>query len=229
MEYSIFDILASNKRAKADILKAMSEEKQDLKTFLEKHYKADIKAQYHITKAEAVLINLGSVEIINTVYYRNFTQFSKSAYTFVKNKLSSGNFTPDIEDITQQIYIDIRYYNFESLNTLKKCILKTMQTVKNGGITNSEAYKKEIKKVVSFNATISAHNSKMAEARELLEILEADERTTNPEIMAVIAEDGAEQRKQSQAIYKTLMASMQGKDRIKLAKLYEGVFDDEDR
>ncbi len=229
MEYSIFDILASNKRAKADILKAMSEEKQDFKTFLEKHYKADIKAQYHITKTEAVLINLGSVEIINTVYYRNFTQFSKSAYTFVKNKLSSGNFTPDIEDITQQIYIDIRYYNFESLNTLKKCILKTMQTVKNGGITNSEAYKKEVKKVVSFNATISAHNSKMTEARELLEILEADERTTNPEIMAVTAEDGAEQRKQSQAIYKTLMASMQGKDRIKLAKLYEGVFDDEDR
>ncbi len=228
MEFTIFDSLTSNKRAKAEILKSIAEQKQDLRTFLENYYKIDITGQYNVTKAEAILINLGNAETITAVYFRNYKQFSKTAYTVVRTMLYNGNFKPDIEDILQQIYVDIRLYNFRDLNTLKKSIFKTIRTIMHGGTSNIEAYKREVKNVFSFNAMISAHNSKMEGESEILNFLEADERKTNPEAMAIYAEDRAEQRKQSLAIYNTLMATMQGKERAKLARLYEGAFNNED-
>lgn len=72
-------------------------------------------------------------------YYDNLEIITKMAYKFVRNRVDLfRDYSYDVQDLIQQVYIDLPYYDFRSRINLWYCIVKgSFLRVNEGGITTS--------------------------------------------------------------------------------------------
>lgn len=146
MEITIFDRLSSSA---PEIKKALQKEKELFKKALENQYNFNKLKIIKITREEAIKVNLGDIKAINKVYFENIRTFTNFARCYYFNK-TYGAKIYCAEDILQQIYVDLRYYDFTSNSTTQKCLNITCASSNNGGILNYLNYRSERKACFSF-------------------------------------------------------------------------------
>lgn len=107
--------------------------KKKFKIFLEQQYTFTKYEKWEITREDAINVNLSDTETINKVFFNNLPHLKRVAVYFEK-KRSFGAKIFKAEDMINQFYIDLRYYNFTSEKIFLKCLYKTCATVNTGGI-----------------------------------------------------------------------------------------------
>ena len=221
MKYSVYDkISQEDLQSLVDVANA-----ENIKTFreeLEKRYKFEIFERLGITKEDCILIGLCSKKTINKVYFDNVQYFTNVARYYAR-KYSVGAKIFCAEDILQQIYVDLRYYDFSSEKAFKDCLRATARTVNFGGIVNS-GYYKEQNVSCSLYTSVSAHNSKMESETELISFIPAPEES-NPETMYIERESRQESADYRANMLNILAEKLPLKKRKKFFDAFGGKYD----
>lgn len=215
MEVTIFDRLSGNV---PEIKKELQKENKLFREALERQYNFDKLTFIKLTRAEAIKVNLGDVKTINEVYFRNIKHFKNIAGYYHYNK-SFGAKIYYIEDILQQIYVDLRYYDFTKDSTARKCLNITCLSSNYGGILHYLEYRSDRKATRFLYDQINAHNSKMEEAAELIDFIGADERRSNPETILI---DREEPKLYTQVMHVEIIKSLPRSQRYKYIEAFEG-------
>lgn len=218
MEITIFDRLSNNA---PEIKKALQKERQLFKEALENQYCFKELNFIKLTREEAININLGDIKTINKVYFDNIKVFTNFARYYEYNK-TYGARVYRAEDILQQVYIDIRYYDFTSETTVKKCLNITCVSSNNGGIYNYLKYRTERKATKFLYDQITAHNSKMDDGALLLDYVEAPEKETNPEAIMI---DRETPKNYAKAMHREIIKSLTRSQRYKYIDVFGGYND----
>lgn len=218
MEITIFDRLSNNA---PEIKKALQKEKDFFKQALESQYKFSALTFIKITRKEAIKVNLGDVKTINKVYFDNIRLFKNYAGHYQFNK-TSGAKIYCFEDILQQIYVDIRYYDFTSDSTARKCLNITCSSSNNGGILNYLKYRSERKAFKFLYEQINVHNSKMEDGALLLDLIEAPEKETNPEVILI---DRETPKKYTEVMHREILKSLPRAQRYKYIEAFGVEYD----
>lgn len=203
MEASIFEIIKASQRQIEEIKKGNNERREQYRAELEKLYIDGALSKYGITKEQAINIKLNDVQTKNNVYYANIKFFCNLARWYVRNEqFREKTKIVDVEDIINQIYVDLRYYDYTNEKTFKSGLYITCRTINNGGYVGYKKWREEKKASKFLQDEIFSHNSKIDDATSLDELLSADERTTNPETMIIEKE-----QRESEKIYRQSMLS----------------------
>ena len=213
MEITIFDRLS---KSLPEIKKVLQKEKELFKQALESQYKFSALTFIKMTREEAIKINLGDVKTLNKVYFDNIRVFTNFARYYQFNK-TNGTKVYFAEDILQQVYVDLRYYDFTSDSTARKCLNITCVSSNNGGILNYLKYRSERKASKFLYEQIKAHNSKMEEGDELIELIQAPEKETNPEAILI---DRETPKQYTQAMHREILKSLPRAQRYKYIEAF---------
>lgn len=213
MVVTIFDRLSDNL---PEIKQVLQKEERLFKQALENQYKLKTLSFVKITREEAIKVNLGDIETINKVYFQNISVFTNFARYYEYNK-TYGTKIYNTEDILQQVYVDLRYYDFTNENTVKKCLNITCVSSNMGGILNYLHYRTERKPTKFLYEQISAHNSKMEESALLLDYIQADEKETNPETIMI---DRETPKQYTQAMHREIMKNLTRSQRYKYFDIF---------
>lgn len=220
MKYSIYDKISKDARqnvidnVNADNVKSFRQE-------LEERYTYKTFDLLNITKEEAILINLHSKKTINRVYFDNIRYFTNVSRFFAR-KLTFGTRIFEPEDILQQIYVDIRFYDFTNRKTFYHCLKATARTYLYGGIESAQYYK-DGRINCSIYQPVNAHTSKMDAGTELIDFLRGPEET-NPETIFINREE-KEARKEYE---KTMLSEIASKLTLKQREKFYKMFGNED-
>lgn len=215
MEITIFDRLS---KSVPEIKKALQKEKEFFKQVLESQYKFSTLTFIKITREEAIKVNLGDVKTLNKVYFENIKVFTSFARYYQYNK-NDGAKIYFAEDILQQIYVDLKYYDFTNESTARRCLNITCVSVNNGGILNYLKYRSERKASKFLYEQISAHNSKMEENAELIDLIQAPEKETNPEAILI---DRETPKQYTEAMHREILKSLPRAQRYKFMEAFGG-------
>ena len=198
------------------IKKTLQKEKEFFKKALESQYNFNALTFIKITREEAIKINLGDIKTINKVYFDNIRLFKNFAGYFQFNK-TTGAKVYCVEDILQQVYVDLRYYDFTSDSTARKCLNITCKSSNNGGILNHIKYRNERKASCFLYEQINAHNSKMEDGALLLDIVEAPEKETNPEAILI---DRETPKQYTEAMHEEIIKNLPRAQRYKYIEMF---------
>lgn len=215
MEITIIDRLSNNV---LEIKKALQKEDKLFKEALENQYQFETLSFIKITRAEAIKINLGDIKTINKIYFDNIKIFTNFARCYEYNK-TYGAKVYRAEDILQQFYVDLRYYDFTNNNTLKRCLNITCVSSNNGGILHYLQYRTERKATKFLYEQINSHNSKMEDGALLLDFVEAPEKETNPEAIMI---DRETPKKYNQAMHREIMKNLTRSQRYNYLDVFGG-------
>lgn len=218
MKYSIYDKISKDELQKA-IDNANAENVKSFRQELEERYTYETFDLLGITKEEAILINLHSKKTINRVYFDNIRYFTNVA-RFYARKFTFGARIIEAEDILQQIYVDIRFYDFTSRKTFNRCLRATARTYIYGGIENAQCYK-DGKINCSIYKSVSAHNSKMEAGTELIDFLRSPEET-NPETIFINREEKEARAEYEKITLSEIASKLTLKQRQKFYKMFGG-------
>ena len=218
METNIIERLSNNS---PEIKKSLLNEKRLFKQALENQYQFIELSFIKITREEAIQVNLGDVNTINKVYFENIKVFKNFSKYYQFNK-TTGAKLYCAEDILQQIYIDLRYYDFTNDNTARKCLNLTCVSSNNGGILNYLQYRRERKASKFLYDEIKMHNSKMTDGAFLLDCIEAPEKETNPEAILI---DRETPKQYTEAMHLEILKNLTRTERYKYLEAF-GVGDD---
>lgn len=214
MEVTIFESLSASNAIK----KALTESRELYIKALKRQYTFGRLKIMNVTKEQAIKINLGDLATINKVYFENIEVIKKFARCY-QYRMSFGTRLYLAEDIIQQVYVDLRYYDFTSNKTLRHCLNCTCKTSNNGGIMKYKAYRSERKTARFLYDEIRPHNSKMEEAAELIDFVGADERQSNPETILI---DREEPKLYTEAMHREIIQSLPRTQRYKYLEAFGG-------
>lgn len=200
MGYSIIDKLC----ATGELKRAILESRERYTSELKRQYKYGRLTVMNVTREEAIKINLGNLKTINKVYFDNIDVIERYARCY-QYRMSTGTRIYRAEDIINQVYVDIRYYDFTDDSTLKHCLNCTCKTSNNGGIMNYNAYRSERKTSRFLYDEIKTHNAKMEDGATLIDYVGADELKSNPEAILI---DQETPKKYTRAMQRDLIARL---------------------
>lgn len=176
MEVTIIDIIRTNAKCCEEIKKSFREQ-------LEEIYNYEELPLLRLTKEEAIKINMHDRKAINKAYFENLGYFKALANAFARNNTQKTQ-VYCMEDIINQIYIDMRYYDYTSESTLRRCLYTTCKTSNAGGIANYKKWRNEKRAACFLYDKISAHNSKQDDETSLIDLIGATEEN-NPETLLI--------------------------------------------
>ena len=209
MEASIFEIIKASQRQIEELKKGNTERREQYRAELESKYIDGALSKYHISKDDAVNIKLNDVQTINKVYYENLRFFRNLARWYVRNEqYREKTKIVDVEDVLNQIYVDLRYYDYTSEKTFKDGLYITCRTINNGGYIGYKKWREEKKASRFLQDEIFSHNSKIDESTSLNDLLQAEERTSNPETMIIEEEQRESEKEYRQAILEEIVMTL---------------------
>lgn len=215
METNIFERLSNNVQS---IKEELQKEKKLFKQALENQYCFETLNFIKITREQAIKVNLNDVETINKVYFDNIKVFTAFA-RFYQYKKTYGAKVYCAEDILQQVYVDLRYYDFTNDSTARKCLNITCIASNNGGILHYLSYRNERKASRFLYEEINTHNSKMEDGALLLDYIKAPEIETNPETILI---DRETPKQYAEAMHREIMQNLTLTQRYKYFDVFGG-------
>ncbi len=220
MEYSIFEKIQAEPEFKQGIIDGKKKALERVKERLESYYTDDhiLKARFGIDKQTAIKINMQNKKTINKIYFAKIDYFSMFARCWVyKNGLLP--FRALAEDIINQIYIDIRYYDFSNYETFKKCLNITAKTAMTGGIVYYQVWLRERKAKYYLYHTLSAQSAKQSKGFDFFALLE-DINALKPEEEIIKNEEEQSEEFKQKTAYRLQMLQEIGKILPPRAKEY---------
>lgn len=219
MQYSILDKLNVSAAMRAEIKESAIKPADELRAKLERFYTFDVLPQFNITKEQAVNINLGDKETINAVYFANVNYFSRVS-AFMERFYSHGTTRLLAEDTVNQIYIDMRYYDYSTVKTFKRGVLTTCRNINTGGIL-SAGNKEASKKCPHFLFDeLKAHNSKMEDGATFMDyISETITAKDDPESLFIKSQEPDKGQYTENMLYQ-ILRHLPPKQRAKFAEAF---------
>lgn len=219
---SIIESITEAQRLFDEVVKGSAERREQYREELEKLYVDGTLSKYGITKAQAIQIKLNDVQTLNEVYNANIKRFRNMARWYINNQKTRKAEIVDVEDITNQIYVDLRYYDFTSEKTLTKGIFITCRTVNNGGFIRYKEWANEKKASVFLQNKIFLHSPKNNEETSIEDFVKADERTTNPETIIIDKEQQESEKNARQTMLNKILKILPKSRREKIEELFGG-------
>lgn len=220
MNYSILDKLNVSAALRAEMKESAIKSTEELRAKLENYYKFDVLPRFGITKEQAIKINMGDKETINAVYFANVRYFT-SLSIYMERYESHGTTRYLAEDTVNQIYIDMRYYDYSSVKTFKRGVFTTCRNINTGGILSAGNSNGASKKCAHFlYDEIKAHNSKMEDGKTLLDyISETMTAKDDPESLLIRQEDG-DNEQYAEIMLHQILNKLPPKQRNKFAEAF---------
>ena len=219
MQYSILDKLNVSAAMRAEMKESAIKSAEELRAKLERFYTFDVLPQFNITKAQAVNINLGDKETINAVYFANVRFFTHIA-VYMERYHAHGTTRYLAEDTVNQIYIDMRYYDYSTVKTFKRGVLTTCRNINTGGIL-SAGNKEASKKCPHFLFDeLKAHNSKMEDGATFMDyISETMTAKDDPESL-LIKQEEPDKEQYAESMLFHILNKLPSKQRAKFAEAF---------
>lgn len=146
-----------------------------------------------LTPKQAVKINLGEITARNAFYFANSDFLRKYIYHRVRSRHNYSDFIKeDYDDILQQVYLDLPYYNFTNEKTFFSSLRATERLTPYGGLINIREYYRAVK----ISNTISLyHESRYRKSGEKFYLLDViADNMPSPEDLAIRTEEHADEK-----------------------------------
>lgn len=219
MQYSILDKLNVSAAMRAEMKESAIKSAEELRAKLERFYTFDVLPQFNITKEQAIKINMGDKETINAVYFANVKFFTHIAY-YLQRYHSHGTTCLLAEDAVNQIYIDMRYYDYSTVKTFKNGVCTTCRNINTGGILsagNNEASKKCPHFLFD---EIKAHNSKMEDGQTLIDIISETMTAKDDPESLLIKQEEPDKEQYAESMLFHILNKLPPKQRAKFAEAF---------
>lgn len=206
-----------------EIIKASAKKHEiafgSLEEALKMRYNYTVLPILNITKTEAIKINMHDRSTINKVFFGNLDFFTRYARKAVYNCYGVKSLCA--EDIINQIYVDIRYYDFATEKTLRRCLSITCKTSNSGGITSYSSWRNERKADCFLYDLLSSHTSKMEEGETLLDFIKADDKS-DPEVLLISKAEEEASRPYTELMIKQVTERLPPSQRKKFLEAFGG-------
>lgn len=114
------------------------------------------KGAWQFTEEQIKLIKNNDIDAITKFYFDNYKIIYFMAHKFVRGRKRMGNFSYMVEDLLQQVFVDIPYYNFSSRVGLYYGIVKgSFLRCYEGGILSSQEKFISYAKILSIDTPIN--------------------------------------------------------------------------
>lgn len=132
-----------------------------------------------------IRIKQGDTAAIADLYNANYDIFAGMARKFVLTQRNiCRNYLYEFEDLIQQVYVDIPYYDYSSRCNLYYCIVKgTFMRVNNGGILSAKNKYISASRVISYDAPVMNKDGDVRDGSYMLDRL-----VNSPDAFEVIIE-----------------------------------------
>ena len=150
------------------------------------------KGAWRFTDDLIIRIKQGDTAAIAELYNANYDIFAGMARKYIwKQRNLCRNFLYEFDDLIQQVYVDIPYYDYSSRCNLYYCIVKgSFMRVNDGGILSAQSKYISASRVISYDAPMT---DKDGEERDGAYIL--DRLAHAPDVFEVITTNGDREAK----------------------------------
>lgn len=152
------------------------------------------RGNFQLTPEQAIKINLGEKTARNAFYFANIEFLRGYVRKRVCERTKCLDFkAEEFDDIMQQIYLDLPYYNFTSRQTFIRSIRATIRLAAYGGLENLREYRRAVKISETISLYHECRYQKSCDEFYLLDVvadnmfspeeeaIRADERTSEKE------------------------------------------------
>ena len=149
--------------------------------------------KFQLTPKQAIKINLGEITARNEFYFANIQFLRGYVRKRVVERTKYNDFkAEEFDDIMQQIYLDLPYYNFTSRQTFFKSLRATIRLAAYGGLINLREYQRAVKITQTISLYHECRYQKSEDEFYLLDVV-ADN-MPSPEDLAIRAEERANEK-----------------------------------
>lgn len=131
------------------------------------------KGPWRFTDDLIIRIKQGDTVSITEFYNANYDIFAGMARKYVwKQRNLCGNFVYEFDDLIQQVYVDIPYYDYSSRFNLYCGIVKgTFRLVNEGGISAAKRKHITASSIISYDAPLTGKDGEKRDGAHLLDRL----------------------------------------------------------